>query len=207
MEFSQYLADVPKLHSWDGGKTWSTGGFQAQHLEPLHDIITKNFTSPKIIETGAGNSTVTFLFCNPHKVTSICPNPDLFQRIRDYCDKVGLDHASLDVVVDISQNALPEVRKHGTVYDFLLIDGAHGWPHVMVDFCYMNACAGEGSLIMIDDVELHSIGELMRLLDEQPGFERVADLGKSVIYRKLTNARWLPEWNEQPYIKRMSETG
>jgi hypothetical protein len=35
MLFEEYLCNIPLLHSWDGGATWNTGGFDRQHLEKL----------------------------------------------------------------------------------------------------------------------------------------------------------------------------
>ena len=90
-------------------------------------------------------------------------------------------------------------------FDFALIDGAHGWPLVFVDFCYINAMLGAGALLMLDDIQLHSVKELSNLLHEQPGFSLVADLGKSLIFEKTTDDAYLPEWNQQPYIVRMSQ--
>jgi hypothetical protein len=204
MEFSEYLAEVPRLHSWDHGRTWVTGGFEATHLSQIAAAIRSRFARPRVIETGAGNSTLTFLFTSPARVLSICPEEQLFQRIIQYCEDKGMDHSALETRTTFSQFALPEIFRTGETFDFALVDGAHGWPLVMVDFCYMNAMLRKGALLMIDDVQLHSIAELMRLLDEQPGFTRACDLGKSVIYAKLTDDPFLPEWVGQPYIVRRS---
>jgi len=54
---------------------------------------------------------------------------------------------------------------------------------------------------MIDDVQLHSIKELARLMTlETASFRMRADLGKSLIFEKLTEDRFLPEWNRQNYL-------
>lgn len=57
---------------------------------------------------------------------------------------------------------------------------------------------------MIDDIQLHSVSELLNLLSEQPGYEIALDLGKAVVFRKVTADRFLPEWKQQPYIARRS---
>ena len=62
MDFDAYLSDLPLLHTWDLGKTWNTGGFRAWQLKRMHEVVTERFPGPvRILETGAGNSTITFL--------------------------------------------------------------------------------------------------------------------------------------------------
>lgn len=71
-----------------------------------------------------------------------------------------------------------------------------------VDFFYCNYMLKPGGYIMIDDVQLHSVKELARMLAEQPGFELVLDLGKSLVFRRRSEARMLGERNVLPYILR-----
>jgi hypothetical protein len=63
MNFNELLQNLPLLHSWDGGRTWNTGGFTEAHLGPLVDCLHANLPpGPSILETGAGCSTISFLF-------------------------------------------------------------------------------------------------------------------------------------------------
>ena len=55
--------------------------------------------------------------------------------------------------------------------DFALIDGGHGSPTPFLDFFYATHMLKQGGYIMVDDVQLHSVKELARLLAQQPGFE------------------------------------
>lgn len=72
---------------------------------------------------------------------------------------------------------------------------------VMVDFCYMNFLLKKGGFIMIDDVQLHSVKELARLLAaDTDHFTIACDVdGKSLIFQKKTDRRMEPEWDLQPY--------
>jgi hypothetical protein len=70
------------------------------------------------------------------------------------------------------------------VFDFALIDGQHGWPMVLVDFYYVNYVVRPGGFIMLDDTQLYSVNELVKLLREQPGYEVALDMGKVVVFRK-----------------------
>jgi len=210
MHAQEFFQDIPLLHSWDGGHTWNSGGFLGWQLEAIVSLIKRRFPAPRIIETGAGNSTISFLFCNAAEVVSICPEKELFDRIIDYCGRHSIPTGPLRTIVGRSEVELPDIARQvpasGEYFDFALIDGSHNWPAVFVDFCYIYAATREGSLIMVDDVQLYSAQELANLLREQPGFELVKNLGKAMIFRKTTNAIAMPEWIDQPYIVRNSKS-
>jgi methyltransferase family protein len=209
MQFESYLRDIPKLHSWDGGVTWGTGGFDASQLRAIFSFIQGNAPQhPRIIETGAGNSTLCFLHLEPGKLRSIAPDQALFDRIDNYCERNDLKTDCLERHIDGSEWVLPVLaKKEDEQFDFALIDGSHNWPMVMVDFHYVNVMIGRGGFIMLDDVHLHSVKELARLLAYDPTNFRVrADLGKALIFEKMTGQRQLGEWNTQPYIREMSRT-
>ena len=63
-----------------------------------------------------------------------------------------------------------------------LIDGGHGWPTVFVDFCYMNAMLFRNGILIIDDVQLHSIKELGKLL--------IADTTRFEFWKASENPRF-----------------
>lgn len=205
--FKLFLSNIPLLHSWDNGQTWNTGGFQGSHLEMLHDFLKANLpAAPRILETGAGNSTISFLFLSPSRLVSIAPEAALFDRIFSYCETNKIVSNALEACVDGSEWVLPrmatEMRDSDQLFDFVLIDGCHNWPMAFVDFFYANYMLKPGGYMMIDDVQLHSLKELARMMSEQPGFELVLDLGKSLVFRRVTENRLIGEWNEIPYIVR-----
>ena len=207
MNIQNYLAEVPLLHSWDGGTTWNTGGFTARDLEELYDFCLGNLPpGPSILETGAGNSTICFLLRLPSRVVSIAPEAELFERIRSYCRSAGIPTAPLEAHIDTSEWTLPqiasELKGQPPCFDFVLIDGCHNWPLVFVDFFYGNYMLKTGGYLMIDDTQLHSVKELARMMVEQPDFQLEKVIGKSLIFRRITDARTLGEWNSIPYILR-----
>lgn len=203
MTFEAYLADLPLLHSWDNGVTWNTGGFMAWQLEELRRVATQ-FDRPRIIETGAGNSTLTFLHCQPARLVSIAPDAELQDRIRTYCVDHGLDTAPLEYLVERSEVALPTLAAAGARFEVALIDGGHGWPTVFVDFCYLYNMLRKGGVLLLDDTQLHSVAELSRLLAMQPGFTLLGQHDKLQVWRKETDERFLPKHPLEPYIVEMS---
>jgi hypothetical protein len=201
MEFAEYLDNIPALHFWNGA--WQGGGFTREHLVPLHRFLTTQGLRV-FAETGAGNSTITFLLTQPTKVISIAPDAGLFGRIEAYCAEHGIDAAPLQKIVGPSERELPKLAEQlKQQVDFVLIDGCHGWPHVFLDFFYLADMVRRDGYVMVDDVGLHSVSELVNLLREQPGYELALDLGKALVFKR-TQVEPAYEWHRQPYIARMS---
>ena len=219
--FEMFSSAPPLLHHWpenrawdfsepDGAEVWSTGGFEPRHLRFIHEFGRKNLPSrPRIIETGAGNSTICFLFLDPAELVTIAPDSELFSRIENYCRQIGLPLDPLKQHVNGSQWLLPDIasasRNAPPRFDLALIDGNHNWPMVMVDFFYLNFMVKQGGFIMLDDVQLHSVKELARLLafDERL-FRVVGDMGKALIFRKETPDREFGDWHKQAYLESRS---
>lgn len=213
MAFETYLGQLPLLHSWDGGETWNTGGFSPAQLRRVHEIVTATFPDRpvRVIETGAGNSTLTFLHLDLEQLVTIAPSDTLRDRILAAAGERGIDTAPLSFRVARSEFELPRMVLGADrggwrppvdrpMFDVALIDGAHQWPNVFVDFCYLNLMLGAGGLLLVDDVNLHSVAELSRLLEQQPGFELRHDLEKLQVWEKTDDEPFLPDHSVQPYI-------
>jgi predicted O-methyltransferase YrrM len=204
--FHEYIENLPLIHCWGDPPAWNTGGFDRDMFEAIHKfMIQKLPQNPRIIETGCGNSTIFFLFHNPSRLISIDPWQEVYDRILAYCEKQQIDRSPLDILVVKSETVLPKLaEQEPSSFDVALIDGNHGWPGVMVDFCYMLTLLKPGGFLIVDDINLYSIGELTRLLEEQPEFSMQLDLRKTRIYRKEFNEVSMPEWFAQPYIVRLT---
>jgi hypothetical protein len=207
-DLAAYLDDLPRLHTWDLGVTWNTGGFYPSQLRRMHQIIRERFRDgARILETGAGNSTITFLYLGPKQLVAIAPSADLRDRILAYCRDHEIESSALDYRVERSEIALPAIAlgvEEGPVFDVVLLDGGHGWPTVFVDFCYCNSMMRAGSLLLLDDTQLHSVAELSRLLDKQTGFTFKEQLGKLQVWEKDDDQRFLPEHSREPYLIEMT---
>lgn len=200
--YDQFTNDLPMLHTWDGGATWNTGGFGKEHFEQFRDVFSKLPKHPVFLETGAGCSTIAMLLSNPRKVISIAPDKSLFDRIRAYCRRRRISLRPLEAHVEGSEWVLPKMAMRHRVpfLDFALIDGRHAWPLPFVDLQYAETMLKRGGFLAIDDVQLHSVKEIARFLDAQPGFPLLANLGKTRIYQKTGEPLSSGEWNTQPYI-------
>jgi predicted O-methyltransferase YrrM len=222
MNFATFASSPPRLHSWDGGKTWNTGGFGTYHLQRIFDFYRQNLLpDANIIETGAGCSTICFLHLEPARLVSIAPDKELFERIDTYCRENDVSTHPLQRYLDGSEWVLPELAKTARSdagkpmaqlqsmgdqnFDLALIDGLHNWPTSMIDFFYINFMLKNGGFLMLDDVKLHSVAELYRFISyDTVNFRLRADLGKLQIFQKITDQRQLDEWHLHPYIEPMS---
>lgn len=203
--YESLIASPPKFHTWDGGTTWNTGGFDGASLSRLHELVGR-FDSPSIIETGAGCSTLAFLLAPATTVTSIATSAALFERIRTWLDSAGELEARQthwDARVGRSEEVLPRLAAdRPNSVDIALIDGGHGWPTVFVDFCYLNHMLRQGGILILDDLQLHSVAELGRLLHMQPGWVIDTEIsGKTLAFKKTSDLGYLPDFSGQPYIK------
>lgn len=191
------LADLPKLHYWDGAA--QVGGLNEMLGER---IIAEHarYDSPRVVETGAGATTLLVCCLSPAALTSIAPNAELHDRILAEAAARAIGVDALRFLCEHSEVALPRLAADGERFDIGLIDGSHNWPSVFVDFCYINMMLPTGGTLLVDDIQLYSVSQLYFLLRQQKEFEYVALDGKLATFRKLVDRPFLPEWNDQPYI-------
>jgi len=205
-----FLADIPSIHSWDGGLTWNSGGFGTTELGWIIRAVGERFgAGARIAETGAGCSTLAFLLAAPARVHSISAEGDICDRIRDHAARLGVSTLPLEPYVARSELVVPklaaECEERGLPLDLALLDGGHGWPTCFVDFCYLNAALRKGGLLMVDDFHIHSVKELARFLSEDWRYRLVERFEKTLVFEKLEDFRFLPDFGGQPYVMRRTE--
>jgi hypothetical protein len=192
------LADPPRLHDW--GRGWEVGGLTNRIGERLITELDR-YDSPRVVETGAGASTLLFCTLEPAAVTTIAPDAALRDRMLSAAAERGISTERLRFICDRSELALPKLAEAGDRYDAALIDGSHNWPAVFVDFCYLNLMLPVGGTMFVDDVQLYSVDQLYNLLRKQEEYEYVGLEDKMATFRKVLDHPWLPEWRSQPYIE------
>lgn len=204
--FNLLADDPPLLHLWQG--EWNRGGFGRASLTALYEFLfPPGRERAVIVETGAGLSTLAFLASRPERLITVSVDRDggLESRIREWCRKAGLDTEPLEYINDLSEKVLPGISTRGIKADICMIDGGHGWPTVMVDFCYMNMILKRGGHLVVDDLQLFSVNQLALLLRSQPGWSVAREIGmKTVVFRKDTSQAMLPDFGGQPYIMERS---
>jgi hypothetical protein len=195
-----YFENLGEFHSWDGEKTWNHGGFNRTHLSYFISLA-ESIPDCEVIETGSGNSTIAFLLANPKKVDSVSPDFELWSRIEEYCKLYQISTGKLNPIKAKSEWALPSLALDKNTYDIGLIDGCHGWPTAFIDLYYIYFMLRKNGYLIIDDIQLHSIKEMANfVVSEVDKFELVVNLGKTLVFRKLTDELELGEWDQQRYI-------
>jgi hypothetical protein len=197
MNASELLANLPRLHRWRG--TEQVGGLNTRIGDRMIAEFNR-YDSPRVVETGAGATTLLFCCLDPGALTSIEPDAALRDRILVEAAAREISVAPLRFLCERSEVALPRLTADGERFDVGLIDGCHNWPSVFVDFCYINMMMPAGGTLFVDDVHLYSVSQLYLLLRQQDEFEYVALDNKLATFRKLVNRPFLPEWDGQPYI-------
>lgn len=191
------LANLPKLHHWWGED--QVGGLNNRIGERMIGEIGR-YDQPRIVETGAGATTLLFCCMDPAALTSIAPDAELRDRILAEAEKREISVEPLRFLCERSEVALPRIAADEDRFDVGLIDGSHNWPSVFVDFCYMNMMMPAGGTLFVDDVHLYSVSQLYFLLRQQEEFEYVALDDKLATFRKVVDRPFLPEFIQQPYI-------
>jgi hypothetical protein len=197
------LDDLPKLHDW--GKGPEVGGLDNRIGERMIAEVSR-YEDPRIVETGAGASTLLFLCLEPQALTSIAPDAALHERLLAAAQEREISIDRLEFICEQSELALPRLFALGGRFEVGLIDGCHNWPAVFVDFCYINIMLTPGGTLFIDDVQLYSVSQLYLLLREQEEYEYVGLDGKFATFRKVLDRPFLPEWRFQPFIERNTVT-
>jgi hypothetical protein len=197
------LDDLPRLHDW--GRGLEVGGLDVLIGQRIIDEVSR-YDDPRILETGAGASTLLFLCLEPRSLTSIAPDAALHERMLAAAREREISVDRLDFLCEQSELALPRLFAQGERFDIGLIDGCHGWPAVFVDFCYINMIMPVDGTLFVDDVQLYSVSQLYQWLREQEEYECAGLDGKFATFRKVLDRPLLADWDSQPFIVRNTVT-
>jgi hypothetical protein len=154
----------------------------------------------RTLETGCGASTVVFAAAGGHH-TAISPDPREHERVREYCEQIGLDHGGLNFIAGFSDLVLPELCTERTL-DAAFIDGAHAFPYPAVDWHYVTRGLKVGGWLLLDDIPIRAVSYVFRYMQSDPAWqlEEILD-GRTAALRLV--AEPAPEdWTLQPFNRR-----
>jgi SAM-dependent methyltransferase len=121
------------------------------------------------LEVGCGVSTVVFAAAGTAHL-AMSPSRREFERIEEYCAATGVSTGCVDFREGFSDRVLPSLEQD---VDLALIDGAHSFPHPVVDFHYVSRRLRPGGVLVLDDVPIPSVGDVYRFLHDDPRWELV----------------------------------
>ena len=193
MDLSELLQAQPKMHT-RGGQAYSW-----QLSDDLLRFINVHVQAgAKTLEIGAGVSTILFTMKGASHLC-VVPARDEAARIQEFCREHGIPLDTLTFEIDRSDRCLPRLDLAGL--DFVLIDGAHGFPIPFLDWYYTADRLKVGGFLAIDDTHIWTGYVLKMFLLAEPEWTLEADYEpRSVVFRKVKEGGLgRSEWR-QPYI-------
>jgi precorrin-6B methylase 2 len=190
---AQLLKDRPVFHQ--GGKTrWDA------LPGTLSAIQARVRQGSRTLETGCGASTVVFA-AQGGRHTAISPDPREHERVRAYCDQIGVDHSGLELVAGFSDLMLPEMCT-SREFDGAFIDGAHAFPYPAVDWHYVTRGLKVGGWLLLDDIPIRSVAYVFRYMQSDPSWQLDEILDGRTAALTLVAEPAPEDWTLQPFNRR-----
>ena len=188
-------ASPPGLHG-EGDEYW---GLAWAALRWLEENVTSGMAT---LETGAGSSTIVFAAAGADH-EAVTPDAAEERRIRDECERRGIDSSSVRFRIGMSHEVLPALAPRPL--DLVLVDGAHGFPYPILDWWYLAPRLRVGGVMLLDDAYMPPVGALVDALRAQPGWDVAAPIGhRTVAVRKLSDELPRFDWGGERVGGRMS---
>lgn len=190
---AQLLQDRPVFHQ--GGKTrWDA---LPGTLTAIQQRVRRG---ERTLETGCGASTVVFAAAGGHH-TAISPDPREHERVRAYCEQIGMDHSGLHFVAGFSDLVLPELCT-SRVLDAAFIDGAHAFPYPAVDWHYVTRGLKVGGWLLLDDIPIPAVSYVFRYMQSDPSWQLEEILDGRTAALRLISEPAPEDWTLQPFNRR-----
>ena len=158
------------------------------------------------VETGCGKSTIFFsricarhtVFCLDDRATGAASSVAYYMN----CPATRADR--VETIFGPTQATLPRYEAH-TPYDLVLIDGPHGFPFPELEYFFLYPHIKTGGLLVIDDINIPTIGRLADFLCEDRMFEKVEFIGGTAVFRRTDaplfdpfgDGWWLQDFNRR----------
>jgi predicted O-methyltransferase YrrM len=186
------VADRPIFHTRDTDGSWtadtSTLRMLARHLE----------VGDRTLEVGCGASTVVFAAAGASH-TAISPDSREHVRVREYCERLGVDHAAVTFVAGYSDLVLPGLDLDRPL-DVAFIDGDHSFPYPVIDWHYINRHLAVGGILLVDDLHAASTGVISRNMLGNPNWDLLEVVGlQAGAFRKLGHQLTFDLWLNDPF--------
>ena len=185
------LHDQPSFHLGGTAHWYSL----PQTLEAIRASVSPGDST---IETGVGASTVVFGAGGANH-TSISPDPEEHQRVREYCQRIGVNDSGITFIDGLSDDVLPSLLGHDRCLDVALIDGAHSFPFPEVDWHYMTRALKVGGKLLMDDIPIPAVAPLFRHMTLEPNWCLNGILDDRAAAFTLLAPPEPEDWSRQPF--------
>ena len=154
-------------------------------------------------ETGAGRTTLLFShLSDDHVVFALDAGESLSQTQRSPL----LQTERVRFVEGPTQKTLPRYEFDRT-FQAVLIDGPHGYPFPDLEYYYFYPQLAPGGLLIIDDIQIPSIGRMLDIVRADPMFEFIELVGTTAFLGRTdapaidpcSDSWWLQGYNRAHY--------
>jgi hypothetical protein len=179
------------FHPSSKGEPWTVGN------ELLRFLADNTPVGATTLETGVGDSTFVFISRSARHI-AVGPAAEEAEAVVAFCQEHGIATEGFEFQCGTSDRILPNLSI--PELDLVLIDGQHAFPAPFLDWYYTADRLREGGLVAIDDVWIRTGTVLKEFLLAEPEWGLVEDLGRAVVFRRLTaepvTQKW---WLQQPW--------
>lgn len=196
----QLLIDKPSFHL-GGDARWDA---LPGTLEAVRRSVNPGDST---MEVGVGVSTVVFAASGAVH-TAISPDPTEHERVRRYCQRIGIDDTRVSFVLGLSDDVLPGLLDRDRTLDVAFIDGAHSFPLPVVDWYYITRSLKVGGKLLLDDIPIPAVAHVFRHMRLEPNWRLngVFD-SRAALFTLLTAPDPEDDWIHQPFNRGYPDFG
>lgn len=194
MDLKSILNSPPKVHDWGSGELTATG-LPSPVFEFMDKVLTKQSVS---LETGMGISTAVFAIKSGSH-TCVTPDKNEIERFKEYAVKNNFSLDNMRFISEKSCEVWNDLKDNS--WDFILIDGSHGFPIPFMDWYFFSQGLKINGFIIIDDTHISTGRTLKDFLLKEDAWKLVPPFSKkTVIFQKIKNFDYNKEFSHQPYV-------
>lgn len=213
---NQTISIVDRYVAWEGGTVRQHQGhtFSSNTLRMVEKYFSGDIK--RSAETGCGKSTILLSnYSNHHIVFALDDRPPALESVLTKEAQSPSVESSvefyrscpltrLEIIEEVfgpSQITLPRFN-HIDNYDLVLLDGPHGYPFPDLEYYFLYPFINVGGLLIIDDVNIPTIGRMADILVEDKMWQRIALIDATLVLKRTSAPTTNPfgdEWYDQMY--------
>lgn len=196
---------MDQYDAWEAKGRWHRGhAFPTPILREIEALLPSSVE--RSAETGCGKSTILFSNLSAdHRVFALDDREAGDESSVRFFEDCPLGRPErVQFVFGPTQVTLPSYAQHAP-YDLVLIDGPHGYPFPELEYLALYPHITKGGLLIVDDVNIPTIGRLADFLAEDEMWEAVGLVSATAVFRRTAAPTFDPTgdgWWEQRYSRR-----